>query len=74
MATQSVGPTPGTAWMSLQSGDWVVDSKIRIDEQLQIAPIVTTPTVVVGDNINALKWASIDAITPGNKHVRTAYH
>ena len=29
---------------------------------------------VIGDNINALKWASVDAITPGNKHVRTAYH
>ena len=28
----------------------------------------------MGDNINALKWASVDAITPGNKHVRTAYH
>ena len=22
--------------------------------------------------VNALKWASVDAITPGNKHVRTA--
>ena len=39
-----------------------------------VSSIVDKPIVVVGDNINALKWASVDAITPGNKHVRTAYH
>ena len=30
--------------------------------------------LMTGDNINALKWASTEAVTPGNKHVRTAYH
>ena len=31
-------------------------------------------TIVIGDNINALKWASVDAVTPGNAHIRAAYH
>eukprot|EP01052_Picozoa_sp_SAG31_P036152 SAG31_NODE_4470_length_3205_cov_70.394915_4_plen_113_part_00 len=31
-------------------------------------------TVVIGDNITALKWASVDAVTPKNKHIRTIYH
>ena len=43
-------------------------------ELLRLADIVTDPIVVVGDNINALKWASVDPIAPGNKHVRTSYH
>ena len=43
-------------------------------ELLRLADIVLEPIVVVGDNVNALKWAYVDAITPGNKHVRTSYH
>jgi hypothetical protein len=25
-------------------------------------------------NITALKWASVDAVTPGNAHIRASYH
>ena len=45
-----------------------------VSDLLHIAEIVCQPSIVIGDNINALKWASVDAITPGNKHVRIAYH
>ena len=27
-----------------------------------------------GDNITTLEWASVDAVTLGNAHIRTAYH
>ena len=69
------GPTADTIWTTLDTdGKWSVNDSITIVDNLCIASIVADPIVVIGDNINALKWASVDAITPGNKHVRTAYH
>ena len=51
-----------------------IDSTVRVVDMLRLTDLVRDSTIVVGDNINALKWASTDAVTPGNKHVRTAYH
>ena len=69
------GPTADTIWTTLDTdGKWCINDSISVVDNLCIASIVVDPIVVIGDNINALKWASVDAITPGNKHVRTAYH
>ena len=35
---------------------------------------MSAPSLLIGDNITAKKWASIDTVTPGNKHIRIAYH
>ena len=45
-----------------------------MQRMLRLADIVGEQTIMIGDNINTLKWASTDAITPGNKHVWTACH
>ena len=56
------------------------DGKLKIHDTLtvldvlRLADIVGDQTIMIGDNINALKWAPTDAVTLGNKHVRTAYH
>eukprot|EP01052_Picozoa_sp_SAG31_P023276 SAG31_NODE_1910_length_6945_cov_45.108384_6_plen_153_part_00 len=71
------GPSQDTVWtVQADDGKWRADTNgyIHFTEQLNIADIVTDPIVVIGDNINALKWISVDAVTPGNKYVRTAYH
>ena len=69
------GPSPETVWTKpSDTNDWMAASTAKVDELLRLADIVSEPIVVVGDNINALKWASVDAITPGNKHVCTSYH
>jgi hypothetical protein len=69
------GPSPETIWtVRSDTDDWMAAPTAKVDELLRLADIVSEPIVVVGDNINALKWASVDAITPGNKHVRTSYH
>ena len=43
-------------------------------DAIGIAEIVSKPSVLIGDNITAKKWATIDTVTPGNKHIRIAYH
>eukprot|EP01052_Picozoa_sp_SAG31_P006791 SAG31_NODE_316_length_17841_cov_33.716154_11_plen_250_part_00 len=69
------GPSRDTIWTSKDSaGKWTQNLDIHISENIGVADVVSEPIIVIGDNINALKWASVDAVTPGNKHVRTAYH
>ena len=69
------GPSPETIWtIRSDTDDWTAAPMAKVNELLRLADIVSEPIVVVSDNINALKWASVDAITPGNKHVRTSYH
>ena len=29
---------------------------------------------MIGDNITALRWVSVDGVTPGNAYIRAAYH
>ena len=54
--------------------DVSVNVKIRVFDAIGAASIVSTPSLLIGDNITAKKWASIDTVTPGNKHIRIAYH
>jgi hypothetical protein len=35
---------------------------------------VDATTTVIGDNITALKWASVDAVTPGDVPIVAAYN
>ena len=51
-----------------------IHDTLTVLDVLRLADIVGEQTIMIGDNINALKWASTDAVTLGNKHVRTAYH
>ena len=46
---------------------WVFDA-------VGVSSIVSAPSLLIGDNITAKKWASVDTVTPGNKHIRIAYH
>ena len=39
-----------------------------------MASIIEAPTIVIGYNITTLKWASEDAVTPGNAHIYASYH
>ena len=69
------GPDDHTTWTTVQSDrTMVVDSRIKSMDMFDFAPMMATPTVVIGDNITALKWAFVDAVTPNNKHIRSAYH
>jgi len=69
------GPADTNIWLTLgASGDVSVDVKIRVYDAIGAASIVSTPSLLIGDNITAKKWASIDTVTPGNKHIRIAYH
>jgi hypothetical protein len=52
----------------------VIDTSVTIVDVIGLAAIVADPTIVIGDNITALKWASEDAVTPGNAHIRASYH
>ena len=75
LSPANCGPDSGTEWTKPSvTGEYVTVDDATVIDLLHIAAIVDEPSIVVGDNINALKWASVDAITPGNKHVRTAYH
>ena len=51
-----------------------MDKSVTILDKIGVAALVHDATVVIGDNITALKWASVDAVTPGNAHIRAAYH
>jgi hypothetical protein len=71
------GHAPDTEWLHVvrnSAGEFVVDATIKIIDAIGLASIVDAPTIVIGDNITALKWASEDAVTPGNAHIRVSYH
>ena len=69
------GPSPNTVWMvPTSNGAFKIDSSITVNDIIGTAIIVEPPTIVIGDNITALKWASVDAVTPGNAHIRAACH
>jgi hypothetical protein len=55
-------------------GEFSVDKSVTILDAIGVADLVRDATVVIGDNITALKWASVDAVTPGNAHIRASYH
>ena len=55
-------------------GTFKIDSSVTVHDIIETAIIVESPTIVIGDNITALKWASVDAVTLGNTHIRAAYH
>jgi hypothetical protein len=56
------------------AGEFVVDASVKIIDVIGVAPIVEAPTIVIGDSITALKWASEDAVALGNAHIRASYH
>jgi hypothetical protein len=43
-----------------------VDKSVTIVDKIGVVALVHDATVVIGDNITTLKWASLDAVTPGN--------
>ena len=55
-------------------GEFSVDKSVTIIDAIGVADLVRDATVVIDDNITALKWASVDAVTPGNAHIRASYH
>ena len=55
-------------------GTFKIDSSVTAHDVIGTAIIVESPTIVIGGNITALKWASVDAVTPGNAQIRAAYH
>jgi hypothetical protein len=68
------GPDPDTVWLVRGSdGEFSIDKSVTILDNIGVATIVHDATVVIGDNNTALKWASVDAVTPGNAHIRAAY-
>ena len=69
------GPAPDIEWLVRNSaGEFVVDASVKIIDVIGVAPIVEAPTIVIGDSITALKWASEDAVALGNAHIRASYH
>jgi hypothetical protein len=69
------GPAPDTKWLVRSPIDgMVLDASVKIIDVIGLASIVADPTIVIRDNITALKWASEDAVTPGNAHIRASYH
>ena len=52
----------------------VLDTSVTIIDVIGLASIVADPTIVIGDNITALKWASEVAVTLWNAHIRASYH
>ena len=69
------GPAPDTAWLvRTPTGELVHDTSVKIIDVVGLASIIEDLTIVIGDNITALKWASEDAVTPGNAHIRASYH
>ena len=55
-------------------GEFSMDKSVTILDAIGVAELVRDATVVIGDNITALKWAFVDAVTPGNAHIRASYH
>ena len=69
------GPAPDTKWLVRSpTNGMVLDTSVTIIDVVGLASIVADPTIVIGNNITALKWASEDAATPGNAHIRASYH
>eukprot|EP01052_Picozoa_sp_SAG31_P004421 SAG31_NODE_183_length_20987_cov_8.711078_5_plen_190_part_00 len=70
------GPAADTVWTVPRHDDGVATphSQIRVFDAFGFVAFVEQATIVIGDNITALKWASVDAVTPKNKHIRTIYH
>ena len=69
------GPASYTVWMVRgPDGEFSVNKSVTILDKIGVAELVRDATVVVGDNITALKWAFVDAVTPSNAHIRAAYH
>ena len=69
------GHTPDTIWLVRKSAtEYIVGTSVKIIDIVGMASIIEAPTIVVGDNITALKWAPEDAVTPGNAHIRASYH
>jgi hypothetical protein len=61
-------------WLVRGTDDgFTVDKSVTILDGIAIAEIVHDATVVIGENITALKWASVDEVTPRNAHIRAAY-
>jgi hypothetical protein len=56
------------------AGEFVIDKSVKVVGVVGLACIVDAPTILIGDNITALKWASEDAVTPGNAHIWVSYH
>ena len=56
------------------SGNFVINTSVRVFDAIGILAIVSELSLLIGDNTTAKKWASIDTVTPGNKHIRIAYH
>ena len=46
--------------------DRFADKSVTIVDKIGVVALVHDATVVIGDNITTLKWASLDAVTPGN--------
>ena len=68
------GPAPDTVWLVRGSdGKFTVDKSVTILDDIRVAAIVHDATVIIGDNITSLKWASVDTVTPCNAHIRAAY-
>eukprot|EP01052_Picozoa_sp_SAG31_P052890 SAG31_NODE_13284_length_879_cov_2.683333_1_plen_256_part_10 len=70
------GPAADTTWIVPRhdENDATPHPQIHVFDAFGFAAFVEMATVVIGDNITALKWASVDAVTPKNKHIRTIYH
>ena len=69
------GPDPDTVWLVRGcDGEFSMDKSVTVLDDISVAAIVQDATVFIGDNITSLKWAFVDAVTPGNAHTRVAYH
>jgi hypothetical protein len=55
-------------------GKYRVDSLAKVIDAIGFASIVDYPTIVIGDNITAMNWESVDAVTPGIARIRVAYN
>jgi hypothetical protein len=53
------GPASDTKWLVRSpTNSMVLDTSVTILDIIGLASIVADPTIVIGDNITALKWAS----------------
>jgi len=69
------GPSGTVVWSTPDgSGNFITNTSMRVFDAVGISSIVSAPSLLIGDNITAKKWASVDTVTPGNKHIRIAYH
>eukprot|EP01052_Picozoa_sp_SAG31_P043284 SAG31_NODE_7160_length_1770_cov_18.769001_1_plen_210_part_00 len=70
------GPAADTTWVvpRQDDSDATPHPQIHVFDAFGFAAFVEQATIVIGDNITTLKWASVDAVTPKNKHIRTIYH